>query len=631
MMRRIALYVFFVLLAAGFLGAGFSNDKRSEYIISIATYVEWPNYAAADSFLVGVLSKDTVLAAELKQYLSKATIKEKPVSVSVFSQLDQLRRVDLLYFNQKDSLDAAHIYEHPAATATLLVTENYPFQKSMFNFIVVDGKRKFELNDYRLAARGFKVDPLFGAMAIRNKADWENLYQHTELELEKERQVVRSQKGQLAQQESQISFQEEEIEAQQGRILVQREHIGMQKSLIAEQKKSLSKLVSKIAETESELILRQNEIESRKAIIIAQKKDAMQWSTKAQEQKQLLEQLDLQVQQQNSVMITQLNAIERQRLIIGLFAALCIVICGFAYWIYRSLVQKKRLNNQLQDKNAQITQQNEEISLQNEKISEQNLEITDSIHYASNIQAAMLPPQDTIEGTGADCFILYKPRDIVSGDFYWAVHKDNFLYLTAADCTGHGVPGAFMSMLGITFLNEIVIQDGVADSGQILTRLRQSIISALNKRTDTQRRDGMDMGLCRIDIHRGLLQFSGANNHCYHVRSGVLETIKADKMPVGLSDLQDTPFTATDLVLQANDCLYLYTDGFHDQFGGPDNKKFMSKRLKELLVAIAPLPMREQKLRLEAAMEHWIGCNDQIDDILVIGIRFAEWKTGTVI
>ncbi len=628
-MRRTVLYTLFILLAAAMLGAGFSNEKRSEYIISIATYVEWPEYASADSFHVGIITKDSLLANELKKNLSKATIKQMPVSVSIFTQVSQLHRVDLLYFNQKDSVDAAHIYEHPATNSTLLVTENYPFQKSMFNFIVVDGKRKFELNEYRLSARGFKVDPLFSAMAIRNKADWENLYQRSELDLEKERQVVRSQKGQIAQQESQISYQEAEIEQQQNRISSQREFINTQKSLITEQKHSLSELAGKIKETEQELIVRQNEIESRKAIIIAQKKDALQWSSKAQEQKQLLDQLDSQVQEQQSVMITQLNAIERQRLIIGLFAVLSVLICVMTYLIFRALQQKKRSNAQLHEKNEYITQQNEEISQQRDKITEQNAEITDSIHYASNIQAAMLPSHEIIDGAGAESFILYRPRDIVSGDFYWAVQKDNCLYVSAADCTGHGVPGAFMSMLGITFLNEIVIQDGVCDTGKIVTRLRQSIVSALNKRTDTQRRDGMDMGLCKIDTQRGVLQFSGANNHCYLVRNGNLETIKADKMPVGLSDLLETPFTSSEIELQENDCLYLYTDGFHDQFGGPDNKKFMSKRLKELLTEIASLPMREQKIRLETAMDQWMGYNDQIDDILVIGIRFDKWKTGT--
>lgn len=628
-MRQIALYFFVLFVAVTMLGAGFSNEKRSEYIISIATYVEWPEYVSVDSFHVGILTKDEQLATELRYNLSKAQIKKRPVSVSIFTQISQLHRVDLLYFNQKDSVDAAHIYEHPATKSTLLVTENYPFQKSMFNFIVIDGKRKFELNEYRLAARGFTVDPLFSAMAIRNKADWENLYQRTELDLEKERQVVRSQKGQIAQQENQISYQESEIEQQQNRILSQREFIGAQKTLITEQRKSLDILVGKIKETENELIEKQNEIESRKAILIAQKKDAMQWSLRAQEQKHLLDQLDSQVKEQKSVMITQLNAIERQRLIIGLFAVLSVLICVMAYMIYRALLQKKRTNAQLQEKNEYITQQNEEISQQRDKISEQNAEITDSIHYASNIQSAMLPSQEIIDNAGAECFILYRPRDIVSGDFYWAVQKDNYLYISAADCTGHGVPGAFMSMLGITFLNEIVVQDGVCDTGQIVTKLRQSIVSALNKRTDTQRRDGMDLGLCKFDIQKGVLQFTGANNHCYHVRNGVLETIKADKMPVGLSDLLETPFSSTEILLQENDCLYLYTDGYHDQFGGPDNKKFMSKRFKELLTEISSLPMQEQKQQLNNAMDQWMGHNDQIDDILVLGIRFSKWKTGT--
>ncbi len=620
-MRKFALYIILIAVVATLFGAGFSNQKRSEYITTIATYVEWPEYSATDSFHIGILSPDTLLANELASYLKVSNINSKPISVQIFISITKLRRVDLLYFNLKDSIDAAHVYEHPATKFTLLVTENYPFQKSMFNFIVVDGKRKFELNEYRLSARGFTVNPLFSAMAIKSKADWENLYQNTEVELEKERQVVRSQKGQLAQQESQITYQELEIEQQQSRIASQREYISKQKELISVQKISLKQLESKIIDTEKELFERQNEIESRKAVIIAQKKDALQWSSKALEQKQLLGELDKQVQEQQGVMISQLNAIERQRLIIGLFAFLSILVCVMAYQIFRALQNKKRSHNLLQEKNNFITQQNEEITLQSEKISEQNEEITDSIHYASNIQSAMLPSADVLENAGVESFILYRPRDIVSGDFYWAFHKDNFLYFSAADCTGHGVPGAFMSMLGITFLNEIIIQDGISDTGSILTRLRQSIVSALNKKTATQRRDGMDMALCKIDISNNVLQYSGANNHCYLIRKGVLETIKADKMPVGLSDSMGTAFTASEFQLQEGDSLYLYTDGYHDQFGGPGNKKFMSKRFKQLLQEISPLSMSDQKVRLETAMDEWMGYHEQIDDILVFGVR----------
>lgn len=630
-MRRLAIYISLVAIAGLLLSAEFTNQKRSEYITTIATYVEWPQYVAKDSFSIGIISQDSLLASELSEFLTQTQIKNRPVTVSTFKTVSSIRKVDLLYFNQKDSIDAAYVYEHPLTKSTLLATENYPFQKSMFNFIVVDGKRKFEINEFRLTTRGFKVDPLFSAMAVKTKADWENLYQHTEIELEKERKTVRSQKNQLTLQENQINYQEEEIEQQQARIASQKKSIELQQTLISKQEYSLKQLVGKISDTEDELEQRQNEIESRKATIIAQKKDAIQLSSKTLEQKKLLGDLDRQIVRQKNVMLNQLNAIEKQRLVIGLFALLSLLVCIMAYLIFRTLQQKKRSHAILQEKNHFITQQNEEISQQSEKINEQNIEITDSILYASNIQAAMLPSAEILDNAGIESFILYHPRDIVSGDFYWAVQNDEQLYFSAADCTGHGVPGAFMSMLGITFLNEIIIQDGTSDTGKILTKLRQSITAALNKKTDTQRRDGMDIGLCKYDIASRELQFSGANNHCYLVRNGILETIKADKMPVGLSDSMDIPFSATDISLQEGDTLYLYTDGYHDQFGGPNNKKFMSKRLKQLLETINELPMAEQKNRLESEMEQWMGHNDQIDDILIFGVRIGKWKTGTLI
>jgi len=627
MVRRFVI----LLLLFPYLGycGGFSNEKRSEYILTIAKYVTWPAVAENEWFSVGILSGNESDARKLAQFIQKDSIKGKPVRVQVFSSSSNIAPVDLIYFNSKDSINALDVYNAPACKKTLIVTENYPYQKSMFNFIVVDGLRKFEMNSHRLQERGFVVDPLFSAMAVKNKADWEKLYEQTEQELVRERKTVLHQKDVIVAQNKEIDDQNERINTQREKIKEQLLHIGGQEARIEEQQVLLGALQKKMKKADTELKGKEDEIERRKALIIAQKKEAVLVEQKTLEQKALLYDLEVKVDQQSVVMLKQLDAIQRQKLIIGLFAVLSALVALSAFQLYRAFALKKRSNKALQEKNDYIVAQNNEISSQRDKIALQKKEIMDSIQYASKIQAAMLSSHDIIAKTGADFFVFYRPRDIVSGDFYWFAQHENYLFVAAVDCTGHGVPGAFMSMLGLTFLNDIVSHSNVLDTGEILFKLRKSIVEALNQKAESSRKDGMDIGLCRIDMNTDTLQFSGAYNHCFVVRKKELILLSASKMPVGLSDTMDITFDVQELKLDKGDTFYLYSDGFPDQFGGSKGKKFMSKRFKALLAENSSLPMAEQAKQLGKIIDEWMGGTEQIDDMLVLGVNIAEWKGGS--
>jgi serine phosphatase RsbU (regulator of sigma subunit) len=255
-------------------------------------------------------------------------------------------------------------------------------------------------------------------------------------------------------------------------------------------------------------------------------------------------------------------------------------------------------------------------------IEEKNRDITSSINYASRIQNAILPDLKEIRGLHNKCFVLYIPKDIVSGDFYWFSRRDEKLIIAAGDCTGHGVPGALMSMLGISFLEEIVNRRGIKDSDVILNELRKEIQSTPHQKgISTEAKDGLDISLCVIDKTNNTIQYSGAFNNLYLVRNGQLIEYQADRMPIGISDMLDKSYTCHDIQSMAGDIIYLFSDGYADQFGGPNLKKFKYSSLKTVLVEIHKLPVLKQKRKLEKCFIDWKGDNEQIDDVLIIGFR----------
>ena len=218
-------------------------------------------------------------------------------------------------------------------------------------------------------------------------------------------------------------------------------------------------------------------------------------------------------------------------------------------------------------------------------------------------------------------FVLFKPRDIVSGDFYWIGHRQGITAVAAADCTGHGVPGAFMSMLGISFLNEIISRC-IPNPNTILNRLREMIMKALHQTGESSvHKDGMDIALCVIDHEAGMLQFSGAFNSLYLVRDDELEEFKGDRMPIGIAGIEEKSFTNHKIILKKGDMLYIFSDGFPDQFGGPDERKYRYKPFKQLLLRIHNKDMHIQRRVLDNEFNRWKGGLDQVDDVVVIGIR----------
>ncbi|MCK4745942.1 MAG: SpoIIE family protein phosphatase [Bacteroidales bacterium] len=265
-----------------------------------------------------------------------------------------------------------------------------------------------------------------------------------------------------------------------------------------------------------------------------------------------------------------------------------------------------------------------ETELSREILLEQRKQLMASLKYASFIQKAVLPDQRYLEVTLKDFFVMHKPRDIVSGDFYYCSRKEDYIVAAAGDCTGHGVPGALMSIMGVSFLNEILSIRGPVKSSRILNLLRERVMKALHQRgMELENKDAMDMALCVFNPRTSELQYSGANNPLYHVRNKVLTEIKADKMPVGINAIEEDSFTNHSLQLKPGDTVYIFSDGYADQFGGPLDKKFKYGPLKELIIRISDKSMKEQRAELEHVIDSWQGKADQVDDILIFGIKFV--------
>ncbi len=601
----------------------FDNESRSVYILDISRYVQWSNIDDISVFKIGVLEPVDDLYPVIKKHTSvRGTIQDRPVEVVRFTDIDELSQVNLLYMNKKYDYDISLVLSRIRGEHTLLISENYEFHRSMINFIVYDGQNRFEMNEDRMKQEGLFVNELFKAHAITNEADWQKIYNLVELELEEEKlmvleqnRVIDMQLAEISEQEVVIEQQESAIERQgmlleglENDILIRQRELDKRNEQIAFQQKAIEE---QIAELEGNML----EMDRQSDILDDQKNQIMN-------QKIMIDGQDI-------VLGRQLEQIEKQRLLIWFFFIMLLFAFVLAYFVYNSYRIKREANIKLEEKNRMITRQRDEIEKQRDDISEQrdhiaeqNKLIWDSIHYAQRIQKALLPDDDNFRNVLNHFFIIYKPKDVVSGDFYWESKIGDEIIVVAADCTGHGVPGALMSMLGVTFLNDIVNTRKITRPSEILNNLRDEVINAFNQQGSRNEEiyDGMDIAVCCINQPKKTIQFSGANNPLILIRENEVFQFRGDRMPVAISDKMIS-FNNHTIDLHNNDQVYIFSDGYIDQFGGENNKKFMRKRLINLLVEIKNESMHRQKEILVKTFEEWKGCSEQTDDVVMIGLR----------
>ncbi|PLX16657.1 MAG: hypothetical protein C0599_14785 [Salinivirgaceae bacterium] len=351
-------------------------------------------------------------------------------------------------------------------------------------------------------------------------------------------------------------------------------------------------------------------------------------------------------QREQEALIKEQQAIERNQkfVIYGTAAVLVLALIAAISFLFR-FRDKKRANKILAEQNREIEEKSHELSAALTKIQKQNKQITKSINYAKGIQGAMLPDPKEFNKYIPDSFIFFKPRDIVSGDFYWfrkaqkkfdlqrifnvskkeefsPLKEDDYFLISAVDCTGHGVPGAFMSMIGYNLLDDIT-DKGISRPDLILEQLHKGVQVAL-KQDVTDNKDGMDLAMCQVDIANKKLNYAGAKNPLVYIKNGEIEQLQADKIPIGGTLVNDPRFTLQEIDIDTDTYCYIFSDGFVDQFGGPKGRKYMAKKFRNLLLEIHDRPMEEQREILELTIDTWMGDSyAQIDDILVMGFKLT--------
>jgi serine phosphatase RsbU (regulator of sigma subunit) len=622
---KAAIISLWLILSANIMcgQGGFDNPTRALYIFDLSKYIDYgPGFADSSNFKIGVMLGDYDLIYELGNLAKTRTkIQDKPVVIVGFKSLESITHTQVLYLNKTAEFNIEKIKSKIAGHQTMLISEGYEFRESMMNFIVVNGQPRYDINEELVKNAGMSIPQEVLFMAVKTKEDWQNLFDIASKEIEVQKETIRQQIETIDIQKQEILKQKALLDSLDKEITEKEKTLNEKQKVLDNQFRQISRQQGEISSQKQTIVIQQQEVQVQKDTLSSQKeKITLQIAAIDEQLKKIGEQEDK--------IKLQLATLEKQKLILYfvLFALLLVSFLG--YYIYRSYKIKKEANIRLEEKNRTISLQKDEIeqqrdlaAAQRDQIAYQKKHITDSIMYAKRIQTALIPSLELFSDK-LEHLVLYKPLAIVSGDFYWVSTVENKQIIICADCTGHGVPGAFMSMLGVTMLNEIVNNKHIIMPDQIIENLRQGVIKSFNQVADEDSiKDGMDISVCLVDFEKDLLWYSGANNPLYLIREHELVHYRGDKMPVAIH-YRMQPFTLHRIEIKKGDEFYIFSDGYVDQFGGPKQKKFMSNQFKEALIALDDVPMLNLAEKLNEIFEEWRGDTPQIDDVTLIGIRY---------
>lgn len=434
----------------------------------------------------------------------------------------------------------------------------------MINLVTLNGRVVYEINEELLNKQGLKpLDPLKNNQAIDELA-WKKSFDQAQILLEKEKKQSSQTKKALDQAQQKIEEKESQLIASDSALKTTTDTLNKTKEVLDKKNEIIT--------------IQQLEAEMKEAEVANQKR-------------------------------------------INLFIVLILVlVMSLLFFIYRSFRNSKKANEQLQLLNKQLKKHKDDIFLQKQTIEQKTIEISDSIHYARRIQDALMPEAEQLVQLFPESFILFEPKDIVSGDFFWFHEDENSVLIAVVDCTGHGVPGAMMSVVVLKLLHEAVNEKNLVHPNEILHYLDAGIHSAFKGNNSLKMKDGMDLALCRIEKSTKKLEFAGVYNPLYIVNEHGLRELKPDKKPIG-SFLEGFHYNNQQLELCKGDMIYLFSDGYADQFGGPRGKKFKYASFREILLSIAlQKPSVQKELLLKSHLE-WKGDLEQVDDICVLGIK----------
>ena len=659
-MKHVLTVSFLVLVLAFFCnlqiyGQVVTEDwLKSEYTILLANYISWPEEEDIDTFNIGVLSSQSIFTQiSLKSQLQ--TINDKPFKAIFFKNIRKIKLVDILYVDEKKNKSLKKIFNRFTGEPVLIISDSAKaVDFTMINLLGMNiaGDKPFQINKTNIDNAGLKISPKILLIGGDEK-DLRDIYRELEAEgnrmrteldtvvyqLDLKQRELRGSEEKLELRSEEIKELVQEIEFQTEELSTLSDSVNLKEMDLIDKVRLLAHQEDRVKAREAEIGVlnrsiadKENEINERSKVIAKQLDDLVIQTAMMNEQEKILTKQRIQI--------------ERQTMVIWLFVVLSLLIFGMGFISYRAYRMKKRANRILQEKNrviqsqkSDIINQKEEIMAQrdelqkvNIKIEKQKENITDSIYYALTIQQAMLPDVDELKKL-FEGFIIYLPKDIVSGDFYWFTSRkkkkssERQYYLAVVDCTGHGVPGGFLSMIGARALDTIVNEQKVEKTNEILELMDKRIRKALNQRK-TENEDGMDVCLCKItrtnddeNDQNVYLSFSGARRSLFLKRSDKeVEVIKGDRRTIGGRYFSPNPFSKSELALKKGDRIYLTSDGLMDQHS-PEREKFGTRRFMECLNEIAPLDMKQQQLKLEETLLGFMKIENQRDDITIMGIN----------
>lgn len=584
-MRKIVLYIF--LFTSIFSKAQAPSDKtKATFISEISSQFIWPANDEIENFTIAVFGKKNEgLALSIENLLKGKKINGKPIVVERFKTIIEFKRADLIYVNENDKFDNGRLLKKVKDQPVLILVENTPdFNKSMIAFIENKGKIQYTFNSSLIV---LKCNEAFKNKAIQNESEWQKIFATYKEQNESEKKKVLVSKSELESIVNETEEKNKELEEQR-----------------LQNEKSLEEIEDLSFEAQAkELKIRAQNNEIRRNKLEAKNRE---------QENELLKREKLLKDSES----------QSQKTIITIVSIALVLILIFTFFVIRSWYFTRKQKEIIEAQKARVDQQKGIILSSKQIIEEKNKDITDSITYAQRIQQAKLPDIFEVNSELKDSFILFKPKDIVSGDFYFFQKNKNGSYLAAVDCTGHGVPGAFMSLIGSDKLEAALHLH--SEPSHILNHLNKSLKKSLRQnRKDDSTRDGMDIALCWLDLKNMKLKFAGANRPLWIFRNGktLLEEYKPTKRSIGGFTEDHQEFEMHEIVLNKGDSLYMFSDGFADTFSATSGKKLTTKKFKEVLASIQNLSMKDQGIYLEKFIDDWKAGEEQVDDILVVGLR----------
>ncbi|GAB5538850.1 MAG: hypothetical protein Salg2KO_09530 [Salibacteraceae bacterium] len=617
------------------------------FISKFCESTEWPKSADLDTFYMGVIADEQVAIA-LGKYSKVKEIFGKPVQVLFFESIDQVTDVHMLYSDYADGVPASSLFKVIGDHPTLLVTHGYDFNTTMLNLIRKGNMIKFQMNRKNIEKQGLVASNTLDKLATEvDEKDWESELRLLRESLEREQAKSAKLSSENTELNSQVSDLEMEVLALEKDIASLNEEIEESKAelksifnRIGVQKDVYQKMVEQLDEKESDLarnqlLLKEKviELEGKESELVANEK-------RLQTQRETLEATTQEMMEVEAKMSNALRLLDNQRLVTYGITFIAIIILILGVVAFNNYRKQRRQAVIITAQRDEVESQRDEIHQQHEQLEEKNKEITDSIIYAKRIQEAILPPLKLVKENLEESFILYKPKDIVAGDFYWMETVGETVIFAAADCTGHGVPGAMVSVVCSNALNRSVREFGLTKPAKILDKTLEIVIERFEK-SEEEVKDGMDIALCALNTKTKELQYAGANNPLWIVSEKAqledgneakgqepdanglfLHETKATKQPIG-KYIDPKPYENHSFKLQEGDSIYVFSDGYPDQFGGEKGKKLKTRAFKELLLSIQEQPMAAQRKVIDDYFETWRGENEQIDDVCVIGVTIG--------